>query len=195
MKHSGMVGLAMVGLVVLAVVLGTGWAQTPPAAPRATRVAVVDVEAVFDGYVKRDALNAQLEQKRAEAKAVDDARTKKIDTLKKQIEELKEGTREHELRLDQWNKLRIERAVWRKFQEDAFMAEHRRMMEQLYSEILEEVARTGKRTGYDLVLYKETISITSKTTAELYQKIAQRKVLYATEKIDITRQVLSALNR
>lgn len=195
MKLSGMITLALVALVVLAVVLGPSWAQTPRTAPRATRVAVCDVGGVFDGYAKRDALNAQLDQKRKAAKATDDARTARIETLSKQLKQLKEGTREHEQRLDEFRKLSIEQAVWRKFEEGAFMAQHRRMMEQLYREVLDEVSRTAKARGYDLVLYKEKVEIASKTTPELYQKIAQRKVLFAANEIDVTQAVLDGLNR
>jgi len=195
MKRSGMITLALVATGVLAVVLATGRAQAPRPAAQPTRVAVCDVGAVFDGYDKRDALNAQLEQKRAAAKAVNDARTKKLDDLSKMLKQLKEGTREHEQRLDEFKKLSIEQAVWMKFEEGAFMARHRRMMTELYREALAEVARAAEAGGHDLVLYKERIEIASKTTPELYQKIAQRKVLYAADKIDITQTVLDALNR
>ncbi|HET6429167.1 MAG TPA: OmpH family outer membrane protein [Phycisphaerae bacterium] len=195
MKRSGMITLAVAVAAVLTAALATGWAQAPPPAAQPARVAVCDVGAVFDGYAKRDALNAQLEQKRTEATAVNDARTKKIEDLSKLLNQLKEGTREHEQRLEEFKKLSIEQAVWLKFEEGAFMAQHRRMMSQLYTEALDEVARVAQSAGYDLVLYKEGIDIESKTTPELYQKIAQRKVLYVSEKIDITQTVLDALNR
>lgn len=195
MNRSGMITLVAVAAAVLAVVLATGWAQAPRTPAQPTRVAVCDVGAVFNGYAKRDALNAELEKKREEAKAANDDLTKKIDNLEKRLNQLKEGTREHEQRLEEYQKLSIQQAVFMKFTEDTFMSRHRLMTAEIYRDALDEIARVAKQAGYDLVLYREQIDIKSKTTPELYQKIAQRKVLYAADTIDITRTVLDELNR
>jgi len=195
MNRSGMITLVAVGAVVLAAVLATGWAQTAPKAAQPTRVAVCDVGAVFNGYDKRADLNAELERKRDKARADNDERTKKIENLEKLIKQLKEGTREHEQRVQEYRKLSIEQAVFMKYEEETFMAQHRRMTAALYQEALDEVARVAEASGYELVLYREQIDIASKTIPELYQKIAQRKVLYAAGTIDITQTVLDGLNR
>ena len=195
MRTSGAILAAAVLAAVLAVLMAQGLAQSPAPVAAPTRVAVCDVGAVFNGYLKRNDLNLQLEQRRKAANAEDKRRLEQINKVEKTLKQLKQGTPEYDKQAKKLQSLVIEARVWREFTEKAFRAEHRRMMETLYREILTAVAQVAKARNLDLVLYSEQVEITSKTTPELYNKIAQRKCLYHKPSIDITQAVLDRLNR
>ena len=196
MKRSSVTLISITGAVALALVLGQTLAQAPRrAAAVPTRVAVCDVGALFNGYARRDDLNAELEKKRGKANAEDKQRQQSIETFEKALEQLKPGTKAYQAQMDRLARLKVERSAWRAYEEKAFLAEHRRMMEELYREILAAVALTAKEKGYDLVVYSEVVEIASQTTTELYKKIAQRKCLFYSPKIDLTQIVLERMNR
>ncbi|KKM91665.1 hypothetical protein LCGC14_1226230 [marine sediment metagenome] len=193
MKRSGVILTGGLAVLAIAAVMGRSSAQAP--APPVTRVGVCDVGAIFNGYAKRDDLNAQLEANRKRANAEDKRRAKGIEAVEKVMQELKKGSKQFKDRLKQLEKLTIERSVWRQYAEKAFLAEHRQMMEQLYRELLAAIAQTAKAKGFDVIMYREQVDIASQTTTELYKKIAQRKCLYYNPGVDITQQVLDRLNR
>ena len=195
-KHSGIIVLTATAALAVVVVLSTALAQTRPAVapPPAARVAVCDVGAVFNGYERRAELNKQLETRRTAANQEDEKRQGEIARLEKAIKLLKPGSEQHETQLTKLAKLSISRKAWREFEERKFLSEHRRMMEQIYAQILQAVADTARARRYDLILYRESIEIASQSTSELYKKIAQRKCLYANPAIDLTQSVLDRLN-
>ncbi|OPX25284.1 MAG: hypothetical protein B1H04_00165 [Planctomycetales bacterium 4484_123] len=195
MRTSGAILAAGVLAAALAALMTQTFAQSPAAAIPPTRVAVCDVGAVFNGYLKRNDLNLQLEQRRKQAKAEDKRRLDQITKIEKTLKQLKRGTPEYDQQAKKLQSLVIEARVWREFTEKAFRAEHRGMMETLYREILAAVAQVAKARNIDLVLYSEEVQIASKTTPELYSKIAQRKCLYHKPAIDLTKAVLDRLNR
>ncbi|KPK82693.1 MAG: hypothetical protein AMJ81_09510 [Phycisphaerae bacterium SM23_33] len=197
MKPSNLIAAGALALLAVVVLLGQTQGQTPgPAqAPRYTRVAVCDVGAVFNGYARGEDLNAQLDRNRALAQQEDQKRADAIKRIEDTLKQLKQGSKEYNARVEQRDRLAFERKAWREFEQMKFLDEHRRMMEAMYTEILDAVAATAKEKGYDLVVYREAVEIDSKTTTELYQKIAQRKCLYYNPAIDLTQAVLDRLNR
>ncbi len=196
MKSTHVLLVAMVLLAAVAIFWGRSDAQAPPrpVAPVA-RVAVCDVGVLFNGYKRRQALETLFENKRKQAKAADDAKAAQIDKLKKVLESLNANTNLYEQKLREMQKLALERQVWQQLQEQQFVREHRMLMQDLYAEILAAVADTARKTGYDLVIYRDSVEVKSKTTAELLNKIAQRKCLYNNPAIDLTRPVLDLLNK
>ncbi|MDY7010998.1 MAG: OmpH family outer membrane protein [Planctomycetota bacterium] len=171
-------------------------AQDAPAAPaaRATRVAVCDVASVFNNYQKAKDLNEKFAQKRKDISAEDEKRNQEIQRLEKMLEGVEPGSKIHDKTSEQLQELVIKRSVWRKLQEQAAIRWHRRLTEQMYSEILTAVETVAKRRGCDLVIYHEDVPIASETTTELLNKIAQRKCLYYNPSIDLTDAVLQFAN-
>jgi Skp family chaperone for outer membrane proteins len=189
----------VIGIVAVAAVAAI-WGRTDAQAPRravapVARVAVCDVGAVFNAYERRNDLNALFEGKRKQAKAEDDRRLARIKQIEKVLGSLNPGTKQHEDQLREMQKLSLSRQVWRQFQEKQFAREHRLLMEQLYREVLDAIAATARQKGYDVVFYRDSVEVTSATTSELLNKIAQRKCLYNNPAIDLTAAVIQRLNR
>ena len=196
MKSTHLLLIGMMLLIAVAFLWGRSEAQAParPVAPLA-RVAVCDVGALFNGYKRRQSLEALFENKRKQASAADEKKVQQIEQLKKVLESLNANTKAYEQKLREMEKLTLERQVWRQLQEQRFVREHRLLMQELYREILAAIDATARARGYDLVLYRDSVEIESKTTAELLNKIAQRKCLYSHPNVDLTKPILKLLNK
>jgi Skp family chaperone for outer membrane proteins len=177
-----------------AALLGRGLAQSPAPEAVLAKVAVCDVTAVFNKYQRASDLSTQFAERARKLSAEDEQRKAAIQRLEQTLESLRPGSKEHDARLAEMDKLTTERQVWRTQQENQAVREHRRLTEEMYKEVLDAVAAVAKEKGYDLVLCRESVDLASATTAELLNKIAQRKCLYNNPALDVTSAVLDRLN-
>ena len=197
MKRTHLLLIGMILAAAVAVIWSTSHAQGPvrvPAPPPA-RVAVCDVGMLFNGYTRRNELNALFDQKRKKANEADKAKLAELKTLQSVLDSLKANAPGYGQKLAQFEKLTLERQLWRQLLEQKFTREHRLLMQELYAEVLGAVKAVAQAKRYDLVIYKDSVEITSQSTSELLSKIAQTKCLYANPAIDLTTPVLELLNR
>jgi len=88
----------------------------------------------------------------------------------------------------------MEHKIWMEMKNADLLREHRRYTKQLYEEILAVVAQVAKQRGIDVVLYVEREVVQTEDTRELLTMIERRKVLYASDQVDLTQTVLARLN-
>ena len=194
MRRSGIFLLAAASVACVAVFLTAVSAQAPLAAgPRGT-VAVCDVVTVFNNYQQAKDLSAEFQERAKKLAAADEQKLRAIQEVEKVLDALKPGSKSYEEQLQKWEKLSVERATWRRLREQVNLREHRRLTEEMYTEILTMIETVAKERRYDLVLHRENVELASQTTTELLNKIAQRKCLYAAKSIDITDAVLKRVN-
>ena len=194
MRRSGIFLLAAASVACVAVFLTAVSAQAPLAAgPRGT-VAVCDVVTVFNNYQQAKDLSAEFQERAKKLAAADEQKLRAIQEVEKVLDALKPGSKSYEEQLQKWEKLSVERATWRRLREQVNLREHRRLTEEMYTEILAMIETVAKERRYDLVLHRENVELASQTTTELLNKIAQRKCLYAAKSIDITDAVLKRVN-
>ena len=192
--------LLLVGIV-LAAAVTVVWTQTHAQQPAGravapvARVAVCDVGEIFNGYQRRNDLNALFEGKRKAANAEDEKKIAQIKQLQGFLEGVNADSKEYAEKLGELERITLERQLWRQLTEQKFTREHRLLMQELYSEVLAAIGDKARALGYDLVMYKDQIEVQSKTTSELLSKIAQRKCLYANPALDVTKPVLTLLNQ
>lgn len=195
MRRSGIFLLAAASVACVAVFLTAVSAQAPAASgPRGT-VAVCDVVTVFNNYQQAKDLSAEFQERAKKLASQDKQRLQGIQEVEKVLNALKPGSKSYEEQLQKWEKLSVERATWRRLREQVNLREHRRLTEEMYTEILAMVETVAKERRFDLVLHRENVELASQTTTELLNKIAQRKCLYAAKSIDITDVVLKRVNR
>ena len=195
MKRSAMLLLATASVACVAVFLTVVSAQAPAAAgPRGT-VAVCDVVTVFNKYKRAIDLSEEFQERAKKLAAQDKQKVQVIQEVEKVLDALKPGSKSYEEQLQKWEKLSVERATWRRLREQVNLREHRRMTEEMYTEILAMIETVAKERRYDLVLHLDNVGLASQTTTELLNKIAQRKCLYAAKSIDLTDVVLKRVNR
>jgi Skp family chaperone for outer membrane proteins len=198
MRTSGTFLTAVIAVSAVAVLLAQVLAQPaggPPAKPPPSRVAVCDVIKVFNNYERGLSLSKEFDQRTEQIKAEDDRRGKEIQNLVERLEALKPGSKEYETQYQEMQKLAIQRRVWFEMQQQSIGREHVRLTEQMYRETLDAVAKVAEERGFDVVLNREGVSITSRSTTELLNKIALRKCLYAKDSSDLTQLVLDRINR
>lgn len=187
-------------ILLVAVLCGVAWmgrsfAQNTVTVQPATRVAVCDVVQVFNNYTKAKDLTAKLNARRDEIKAENDSRVKSIENMAMEIEGLREGSPEYETRMNEIQRLSIERQAWIQFQQQLTMRDHHRLTREMYDEILVMIRNVSQENGIEIVLYHMNEDIASEDTEQLLQQIQARKVLYASPQSDLTETVLARLNR
>jgi len=160
----------------------------------ATRVAVCDVVQIFDNYERAKTLNATLNERKRSVDQENDKRGKEIDEISRELEGLKEGSKEYESRFIEQSRLSAERDAWLRLQNLLILREHHRLSTEMYEQIMDTIRDVAKSKGYHLVLFRDQEELMSQNSAELVREIAQRRVLYADPRIDITDEVLLRLN-
>jgi Skp family chaperone for outer membrane proteins len=91
--------------------------------------------------------------------------------------------------------LTIDRQAFLNYQDELAKRETFRYTKEVYQDVLDAVDKVAKERGYQLVLFKESANLTSRTYDELLEQIARRKVLYSDSSLEITDDVLKRLNR
>lgn len=195
MKRTGIYLTAIVIVLAGVALLRDSVAQ--PARPTAvtTRVAVCDIVEVFDNYQRAKDLTAAMKAQAAKIQAESDKRGKAIEAIKMELDALKAGSKEHEKRLDEMQRLTIERKAWLDFQTAKNMRTHHRLTLEMYNEIRAMVAQVAKERNYQMVIHRNRSKLDTKNTRELLQAIAARKIIFAAEEVDLTETVLGRLNQ
>ena len=194
MKKTGICVLILAAVLAGAIVLKDSLAQTAKPRGVATRVGVCDIVEIFDNYQRAKDLTAQLSEHGKTIKAENEKRGKAIDAIKMELESLNAGSKEYDKRLDEIEKLAIERKAWLDYETAKSMRNHHRLTRDMHDQIVKMIAQVSKELNLQIVLQRDRSKMSSMTTPELIRKIAARKVLYAAEEADITEIVLSRLN-
>ena len=193
MKTNRMYWLAILALLVGVAFLGRVTAQsTAPAGP--ARAAVCNIDQVLMNYQRAKDLNAQLDKEMTGRTNEDTAREKAIEAARMEEEALAEGSPAREAKLAEYEKLVLDRKSWREYESAKVLRQQQVMAEKMYREILQAVQAEAQAKGYQLVLYRDDIELKSESRAELFSKIALRKVLYNDPALDITDDVLRRMN-
>lgn len=176
------------------VVLSSTSAQNAPAVGSSTTVAVCDVVQVFDNYARAKQLGNEFAERGKRLQAEDDQRVKAIENLSNELEGLMAGSREHDQRLNEVRRLTISRKVWMQFQTELAQRDRMRLTKGMYNEIIAMVAKIAKQRGVEIVLYRKNEEQSAENMAQMLQQMELRKVIYASNNVDITDSVLLGLN-
>ncbi len=116
--------------------------------PAAATVGVCDVVVVFNEYQRAKDLTLKLNERRDALRAENEKRGKAIDVLRTELEGLKAGSKEYEQRLNEVQRLTIERTAWLQFQESLIMRDHQRLTREMYEQILRMIQTVGEQQGF-----------------------------------------------
>lgn len=194
MKTSKIYTLGFAAVVAGAILLGNSLAEPVATTAGPTKVAVCDVVHVFNNYARATDLTNQLNEKRQTIQTEAEKKLRAVELVQMELEGLVEGSEQFETRLAEVQKLEIERQAWQQIKEASILREHHRLTREMYKQILEKVAQVAKARNVDLVMYRIRGELLSGNTQQLLQEIAQRRVLYAGEGMDLTEIILTSLN-
>ncbi len=198
MKRNTFVMLATLALAYQSPLTAQEAAPAAPAADRSpSRVGLIDMAMVFEGYDKfkvlRDELSAEIEKSDAEAKVM----VERMQQKQKDLQEsgLQPGSPEYE---------QAERGLLdAKGEFESFRAATQRrlarresdMFKVIYADASGMVQRYAEHVGYTVVIRFDSKGIEDETApAEAVQRM-NKQVVYHRPENDITKIVLSALNR
>jgi Skp family chaperone for outer membrane proteins len=204
-----MANLKMLGLVIIAataviVAVAPILSAEPPAAPSAApaqtpaalKIGVIDLPIIFQKYKK----SIEFENK---IKAIMENTDKEFTARKKELEDLKEqldGVRTTNPDSEKYQNLSREiskkSAIFKADQESALSdidKQVEKASQGFLTDITDAIKKFGKANGYSLILKSDSLPFESDLKA-MRAQLAQRSVLYYSDALDITNDVLNLLN-
>src|SRR3989304_9817602 len=162
---------------------------------RGLKVGVVDLNNVFEKYEKRKASDAQLKEQEKQYQKIINDKKKELVSLNEKIQLLDLGSEARKRDEKTFEKKNMELESYAKFAEKNIMRKYKDYFGSLYTEVCREVEDIGKRERYDLIIKKEEPELQSGGISELQFKVGIKTVLYHSESIDMTNQVIDNLNK
>ncbi len=162
---------------------------------RATVVASVDLERVFNTIDLQARTEARLNGIATEMGSERDALRARIEELQEELESFQPGSpRQAEI------SRQVEQAVsefraWEGFMRLKIEAEQARAMREIYMSIRTAAAELAAENGWDFVMVDDTIpSIEPGDAQRMLQQISSRRLLYANRNFDVTDLLIARLN-
>ncbi|MEM6332466.1 MAG: OmpH family outer membrane protein [Planctomycetota bacterium] len=186
---------AILATVTLVMGLGLTAVRAQSGAAPQTSVAVVDIEAVFGALKSLTAfeaeqaaegqtLNQELERRRTAARA-----------LQADLELLTPGTDRHTQAEAELRQAAIELSVWQQFEQERIARQSLAALERTYRDISETIARIAQEQGIDAVLLDQPIDdLRAENRQQFVAQVSDRKLLFASERIDLTDTVIRRMN-
>ncbi len=159
------------------------------------KIGVVDLNKVFEKYEKRKIFDTQLKEKEKQYQKIINDKKKELVSLNEKIQLLDLGSEVRKKDEETFEKKNIELESYAKFAEKSLVKKYKEYFEGLYTEVCREVEDIGKRENYDLIIKKEEPELQSGGISELQFKVGIKSVLYHSEGVDITNQVINNLNK
>ena len=167
-------------------------ARKPGGAARS--VGVCDVAEILNNYQKAKDRTADLNRQRDEIAGEARKRQDAIEEIQKELKGLNPGSKEHEQRFMEVQRLKINREAWLKFKTNKAVRDHGRVTREMYADAQKYVAVVAKRHGFTVVLYGRGGPLMGRNPTELLADIVGRTLLYTDPAVDMTTEVLSAMN-
>ncbi|MEO0587765.1 MAG: OmpH family outer membrane protein [Planctomycetota bacterium] len=187
--------LAILAAVVLVMSVGISAVRGQSGAAPQTSIAVVDVEAVFGGLKSLTAFEAEQSAEGAALNRELEIRSAAARAMQSDLELLTPGTEAH---ADKENELRLaalELRVWQQFEQERLARESIVELERTYRDIADTINRIATERGIDAVLFDQPLDeLVAENRQQLLAQIADRKLLFASERIDLTDAVIRRMN-
>lgn len=180
----------LIGFVSVALVLACGTIAV------AQKVAVVDVIKIFNNCKKSKSLSKNLDAQRVVMEKEANTREKKItNTILRRDDQFKKGSPEFLRMTQEALKLQFDLKSYNAYSTQYLLIQHKIHTEQIYGEILEEIAKHATQHGFQLILALDNIKLKgSKNFREVAERIVQKKVLFHAKSIDLTATILRKVN-
>ncbi len=158
------------------------------------KIGVVDIGGVFEKYQKRLDLDQELkEQEKGFQDEINKKRKELID-LDEETQLLDLGSESRGKNENLLERKTVELEGYAKFAERQLLKRYKDFFENIYQEVMLKVEEIGKQNNFDLIIKKEEPELKSGQISDLQFKIGIRTVLYHSESVNITLDVIESLN-
>jgi len=162
---------------------------------RGIKVGIVDLNNVFEKYEKRKTFDAQLKEQEKQYQKIINDKKKELVSLNEKIQLLDLGSEARRKDEETFEKKNMELESYAKFAEKSLMKKYKDYFGSLYTEVCKEVEDIGRREQYDLIIKKEEPELQGGGISELQFKVGIKTVLYHSDSVNITTQVIDSLNK
>jgi Skp family chaperone for outer membrane proteins len=164
-----------------------------------TRVAVIDLVKTFNEFKQTLTLNKRMDEKRKKIGEEADHRQEEMNADKTALDAFAPDSADWFKRSTELKKKTLEYEIWQRLELDALGEHHLRWTKRTYEMVTSEVARIAQKHNIQLVVTREELDMpqtrdTQKLMQAMLQQILGRKVVYSDPAIEITEEVLTALN-
>lgn len=193
MKTRMIIAMA-IGAVLTAGVLWQGTLQAD--ALGAAKVAVVDVTRVLENSKKHQAWQQKMETEQTQMRAEFNTMSSELESLDQQLRSglLRRGSEDYLRYARQFAEKKAILEARNAFYEEKVTNEMQSWTEELYKTLMVVVDRVAQQKGIDLVLATEQLDLPSPSLRDFMLTIKTKKVLYNHSNLDITAEVLAALD-
>ena len=158
------------------------------------KIGVVDISSIFEKYQKRVDMDQQLKEQEKGFQDEINKKKKEIIDLDEETQLLDLGSESRSKNENLLERKNVELEGYAKFAERQLLKKYKDFFENVYQEVVKKVEEIGKQSNFDLIIKKEEPNLESGQISDLQFKIGIRTVLYHSESVDITLDVIDNLN-
>ncbi len=187
-----------IALAVLVITIGLSWNDLSAQATGSARpaaVAVVDIEEVLNNLDERKSIRADLSSQLENLQKWEQAKRKELVNLQNDMKILDPSDEAYKKMRGTLDKKSIELGVELKYRQRQLEMEQALQLESIYRKMVRMIERVAKQDGYELVLFKDKLpEVEGANAQQLIGMMNMRKVLYVSDRLDLTDPVTQRLN-
>jgi Skp family chaperone for outer membrane proteins len=161
----------------------------------AARVGVVDVTRILENCKKNKQWQEKAEADRSRVQEEFQQMRKDLEALQANIKQRKPGSTDYFTLMQEYEEKRAVMEGRNTFYENKFTQEMQQWMEALYTDFVKVTEMVAREKGLDVVLGKESLELPAPTLRDFMLSVKTQKVLYNRPELDITEEVLTALDK
>ncbi|WP_428387769.1 OmpH family outer membrane protein [Mucisphaera sp.] len=162
---------------------------------RATTVAVVDIQRVFNASEQKGDIDANMTQKGAALREEAQGYQERIAGMRNQLDLYEVGSENHRSRVQEIQQAQFEAESWLKWEQAKLQMEQARFIKTLYNEAIDAIEDVSEANGIDMVFFRDgQLPDGFESPQQASAQIQQRKLIWASNDVDITDAVISRMN-
>jgi Skp family chaperone for outer membrane proteins len=186
-----------IGFVVTIIAISFGYRQGIAAGEKQiapSKVAIVDVTKVLQNSKKHKQWQEKMTQEEKQMKDEFDKAQKELEVLQANLKLLKIGSKDYINTMKDFMDKKSLLDAKDKFYQEKINMEMQQWTESLYTQMLDITAKIAQKKGFDIVLAQEQLDLPSPSLRDFMLSMRTKKVLYCNTQLDITDDVLAALD-
>jgi Skp family chaperone for outer membrane proteins len=160
-----------------------------------TQIAVVDIVQVFNQYQKQRDLTREMQELEQQIQAENTARREAIETEQTKIGQLNPEDPGYRAQRSNLMRQQIEYRSWTEMVQAQMQREVALWSERVYQDIVAATRQVAEERGYEVVLYVDEYVSAIENPDAIREQIRSRKVIYASDRIDLTQSILERVNQ
>lgn len=187
----------LVGLLTVAVALfgyQSGLVAAAQNAIMPPKVGVVDVTTILENSQKHSDWQQKMREREEKMKAEFQQLRKDLSDLEANIKTRNPGSQDYVTFMQEYAQKKALFESKNSLYEEQVTLEMQQWTESLYQDFLKVVDQVAAQKGLDLVLAKEKLNLPSQSLRDFMLTVKTSKILYCRPNLDITEEVLSALD-